>query len=162
MAVVTTEMAFGCKLVEEVAAPFGAVNTFDYSLPDLLFRGGAGTTPVVTQVWGGIMALTAGSLTIDLQVLTRTGRSTLSLDGLHVIGYRIDNLGATSLTFIAPVSDAYAMVPATPGLLVGANESFQRWRPGGFGAVSSSASDITVSGTGTNSFRLALWAGTVS
>lgn len=161
MAVVTTEMAFGCKLVEEVAAPFGAVNTFDYSLPDLLFRGGAGTSPVITQVWSGILALTAGALTIDLQVLTRTGRSDLSLSGLRVLGYRIDNLGAAALTFTAPVADDYPMFPATTGLVVGVGASVQQWEPAGFGTVGATASDITVAGTGTDTFRMALWAGTV-
>lgn len=160
MAVVSVELGFGSKLTEEVAAPFGAVNVLDYSLPDLLIRGGASSSPVVTQVWAGIMALTAGALTIDLQVLARAGRTDLSLDGLRVLGYRIDNLGAAALTFIAPVADAYAMVPATPGLLVGVGETVQRYRPGGYGTVSSTASDITVSGTGTDTFRLALFAGT--
>lgn len=162
MAVVTTEMGFGCKLVEEVAAPFGAVNTFDYSLPDLLILGGAATTPVLTQVWSGILALVAGTLTIDLQVLTRTGRSNLSLDGLSIFGYRVDNLGAAALTFIAPVADDYPMFPATPGLVVGIGASVQMWVPGGFGVVGAAASDITVTGTGTDTFRLALWAGTAS
>ena len=161
MAVVNVELGFANKLTEEVAAPFGAVNVLDYSMPDLLVRGGASTSPVVTEVWSGILALTAGALTIDLQVLARTGRDALDLTGLRVLGYRIDNLGAAALTFLAPGTDAYAMFPATPGLVVGIGASVQMWLPAGFGTVSATASDISVTGTGTDTFRMGIFAGTV-
>lgn len=161
MAVVNVELGFISKLVEEVPGPFGAANALDYSMPDFLIQGGAGTEPIHTQVWSGTLALTAGALTIALTSLARTGRTVLDLTGLRVLGYRIDNLGVAALTFLAPVTNPYPMFPATPGLAVGVGASVQYWRPAGFGTVGAAALNIGVTGTGTDSFRLGLFAGPV-
>lgn len=164
MAVVSVEMGFASKLTEEVAGPFGSANVLDYSMPDILLRGGPVATtsvPIVTQVWSGTLALTAGALTIDLQSLARTGRTALDLTGLRVFGYRIDNTSDAALTFLAPVADDYPMVPATPGLVVGAGASVQMFDRAGFGTVGATASDISVTGAGTETFRLSLFAGPV-
>lgn len=158
MAVVTTEMAFGCKLVEEVAAPFGAVNTFDYSLPDLLMRGGAGTSPVVSEVWSGTFTLVAGAVTVSLAALTRTGRTSLDLTNKRVLGFRIDNLGTASITLATGATTGYVI---GDGIVVGPGGSAQVWHPTGFGTVTASLFNIDAAGTGTDSFRLAIWAGTV-
>ena len=158
MAVVTTEMAFGCKLVEEVAAPFGAVNTFDYSLPDLLMRGGAGTSPVVSEVWSGTFTLVAGAVTVSLAALTRTGRTSLDLTNKRVLGFRIDNLGTAAITLATGATTGYVI---GDGIVVGPGGSAQVWHPTGFGTVTASLFNIDAAGTGTDSFRLAIWAGTV-
>lgn len=160
MANVTAEMIFGGKLFEETVGPFGASAGFDYSMPDLTFSATNATVPAGHEVWSGILALAAGTLALDLTTsLVRADRTVLNLTGKRIIGYRIDNLGAATLTFLAPVTNPYAMVPATPGLLIGIGESIQRWRPGGYGTVGASALAITVNGTGTDTFRLGLIAG---
>lgn len=157
MAVVTTEMAFGCKLVEEVSAPFGAVNTFDYSLPDLLMRGGAFTAPVINEVWSGTYALTAGAVSVDLKTLARTGRTALDATGKRILGYRVDNLGAAILTLSTGATNGYAV---GAGIIIGIGGSVQNWSSMGFGTVDATHDIIDVDGTGTDSFRLALWMGT--
>lgn len=156
MAVVTTEMAFGCKLVEEVAAPFGAVNTFDYSLPDVLIRGGADTNPVVSEVWSGTYTLTAGAASIDLKALARTGRTALDITGKRVLRYRVDNMGVAAVTLATGATNGYVI-----DVVVGPGGIAQQANPSGFGTVDATHDIIDVSGTGTDSFRLALWVGPV-
>lgn len=160
MAVVSVEMGFYGKLVEEVGSPSGGVNTFDYSIPDMLQRGGPGTSPVMTEVWSAVMALTGGALTISLAALARTGRTALDLTGLRVIGYRIDNTSAAALTFIAGAINPYTMFTAS-GVVVAAGGSIQAFNPTGFGTVGAAALGIDVSGAGTESFRIGLVAGPV-
>lgn len=158
MATVSTEMAFGCKLSEEVAAPFGAVNVLDYSLPDLLFIGGAGTSPVVDDVWAGTFTLTAGAASVDLAALTRTGRTALDITGKRVLGYRVDNMGTAAITLATGATNGYAI---GDGIVVGPGGSVQNWHETGFGTVDATHDSIDVAGTGTDSFRLALWVGSV-
>jgi len=158
MAVVTTEMGFSCKLVEEVAGPFGSANTFDYSLPDLLMRGGAGTSPVVDDVWSGTYAMTAGAVTVSLAALARTGRTALDLTGKRVLGLRVDNLGVAQIIIKTGTTTGYII---GAGIIVGPGGSAQVWHPTGFGTVTASLFNIDATGTGTDSFRLALWVGSV-
>lgn len=156
MAVVTTEMAFGCKLVEEVATPFGGVNTFDYSLPDVIMRGGATSSPILNEVWSGTFSLTAGAGSVDLAALARTGRTALDITGKRILGYRVDSLGTAAITIATGATNGYAI-----DVVVGAGGTAQQWNPAGFGTVDSTHDTLDVSGTGTDSFRLALWIGPV-
>ena len=160
MANITAEVLFGGKLFEETVGPFGATAGFDYSMPDLTFRASNSTVPAGHEVWSGILALTAGALTIDLTTsLLRSDRTVLNLTGKRILFYRIDNLGAAILTFLAPVTNPYAMFPATPGKKVGIGATDMHWEPAGFGTVGASNLAIGVTGTGTDTFRLGLIAG---
>lgn len=161
MANVTAEMLFFGKLFEETTGPFGAAAGFDYSMPDLTFRASNATVPVATQVWSGVLALAAGTLALNLTTsLVRADRTVLDLTGLRVLGFRIDNLGAAPLTFLSPATNAYALFLTTPGHTLGVGGSIAQWQPAGFGTVGAAAHTITVNGTGTNTFRLGLVAGT--
>ena len=161
MANVTAEMLFFGKLYEETVGPFGATAGFDYSMPDTTFRASNSTVPVATQVWSGVLALAAGTLALNLTTsLVRTDRTVLNLTGLRVLGYRIDNLGTALMTFVAAGVNPYSMFTATTGTIVKAGGTIMQWEPTGFGTVGASALGITVTGTGTDTFRLGLVAGT--
>ena len=160
MANVTAEALFGNKLFEETVGPFGAVAGFDYSMPDLTFRASNSTVPAGHQVWSGVLALVGGTLSLNLTTsLVRTDRSVLNLTGLRVIYYRIDNLGAASLKFVAGVATPYNMFTVTTGTDVAAGATAAMWNPLGFGTVAAGNMLITVTGTGTDTFRLGLVAG---
>lgn len=160
MANVFADVLFAGKLVEETTGPFGAAAGFDYSMPDITFRASNATVPAAHQVWSGVLALVAGTLTLNLTTsLVRTDRSVLNLQGLRVIWFRIDNLGSATMKFVAAATNPYTMVLATPGTDVRAGGSVQQWEPNGFGTVGAAAHSITVTGNGTDTFRLGLIAG---
>jgi len=160
MANVFADVIFAGKLVEETTGPFGAAAGFDYSMPDVTFRASNATVPAAHQVWSGVLALVAGTLTVNLTTsLVRTDRGALSLLGLRVLWFRVDNLGSASMKFVAAATNPYNLFNATPGTDVKAGGSTQQWEPTGFGTVGASNHSITVTGTGTDTFRLGLIAG---
>ena len=141
-------------LLKSAALPYG-VDALNIQL-------GAGTTPAVDTVYGGLFALSAGALTVDLTALTRSGRSNLSLTGKTIYAVRIKNLGANPMTFKDGVTNGYALFTATNGHVVRANGDTLQYAPAGFGAVGASDLAIDVSGTGTQTFYMVLAAGTAA
>lgn len=161
MAAVSAEFRFATKLGESVANVLGGVNNFDYSLSEKSVELSNSSTPDIEQVYAASLSLVAGALTIDLTSLARAGRTALDLTGLTVYAVRVENLSANDITLVAGASNPYGLFPATNGVVVGSGGGVvQHWRPGGYGVVGASNSDIDVSGTGTDSFLFAIVAGT--
>jgi len=161
MAVTTAQVKLSANITEEVAGNVQN-NVFNYSIPNLNINLDNNSTPDITEVYGNTLALSGGALTIDLTSLTRTGRTALDLDTLVLHGVWIKNLGANDMTFVEAATDGFTEIfPPTNVTTVKPNGHFFRYEEAatGLGTVSSTNKDITVSGTGTQTFYIALWAG---
>lgn len=155
MSNISAEMIFAGKLVREKAGPFGGADSDDYSMPDLTFR-----SPSTGEVWAGVVALIAGTVTLDLTALPEIDGGTTDLTGMRVLWYRIDSLAAADLTFKGAATNPYPIFVGTTGHVVGPSSTMAQYDPTGFGTVSGTVKSITVTGTGTDSFRLGLFADT--
>jgi hypothetical protein len=151
---------FSSTLSEELASPFQGSNSLNYTVPELSVALDGVSTPVVDTVYSGLFTLTTGALTIDLTSLARTGRAALSLTGKAIYAVRIQNLGANSMAFIQGATNGYAMFALTPGHQVGAGGSFMQYQAAGFGTVGAADLNLDITGTGSQTFRMALAAGT--
>lgn len=122
----------------------------------------ASTTPDIDSVYHETLALVAGALTIDLTALVRSDEANLSLSGKAVYGYAIHNKGANQMTFTKAGANGYDLFTATGGTIIRAGAVAANTAPAaaGFGTIGGSAKDITVAGTGTQTFDIVLWAGT--
>lgn len=119
----------------------------------------ASSTPDVTVSHSSVQALSGGALTLDLTSLTDQFGVAQSLSGLIVQAFIIRNLGANDMTFVAAASNGYSLFQATTPKTIYAGGVDFEYSPAGFGTVGASAKDITVAGTGTQTFELFLAAG---
>lgn len=148
---------------EVVAGELGGENSFNESVSRQINLHGA-STPVMDEPYVKTVALVAGAANLDLAALVRTGRSNLDLTGQIVYGWFIQNHGANAMTFIAAATTGYGMFSATGGTVVGPTVggvpgmAFNH-RGDGFGTIAAGAKNISVTGTGTQSFTIMLWTG---
>jgi hypothetical protein len=118
------------------------------------------TTPPVQAAWGGLVSLSAGTVTLDLTALTRTGQSALDLTGMSVIAFVFRNLGAAVMTIEGAVTNPYELFGSVDGeVVVSAGGMVQVYQGAGLAAVAGAVKAITVAGTGTQQFALVLAAG---
>ncbi len=158
MASVNAQFRFVTKMSEDITSPTGLANVFDYSAPERIVNGNSQSNPDMDEVYIGNFTLVGGTLAVDLTTsLARTGRTPLDLTGKTVYGYRIDNTSTASLNFIVAVANGYPMIT---DLDIGAGGTVQGYQAGGFTPVDATHKAITVTGAGTETFRLALIAGT--
>lgn len=147
----TAKVKLMTSLVEEVSG-LSVTNVFNYSIPDLNLTLNGNSTPDVDIPYGALLALSGGSLTIDLTALTRTGRSALDLTGNVVHFCRIYNMGANDMTFVSAATNGYGLFTATNGTVVPAGGQEFFYSPAGYGTVGASAKDLTVTGTASQTF----------
>jgi len=71
----------------------------------------ATSTPAVTQIWGGDIALIAGAKTLDLTALTATNQPTLDMTGLHLRAalFVSDSANANSIQIATGASNGYTL-----------------------------------------------------
>lgn len=115
--------------------------------------------PAMDAIYAETLALTAGTLAIDLTALPRGGQAALNLTGDRVFGYCIKNLGANAMTFIEAATTGYGLFSATGGTEVLPGGTAYNRGPVGFGTVGAGEKDITVTGTAAQTFQFILWAG---
>jgi len=146
---------FGSSKAAPVAGTLSVEQVFNLALSL-----NASSTPDVTVVHSSIQALSTGALTLDLTALTDQFGVSQSLSGLVVQLAIIKVLGANDMTFVAAAANGYGLFPATTPTTIHASNGFQiKYSPAGFGTVGASAKDITVAGTGSQTFELYLAAG---
>jgi len=147
------------QVSDTLALPIG---TGSYEIPskiEKIFNGTSTSTPDVTQIYAATLALAAGTLTFELDTVTTLDGTAAGLNGLVVQAYAIKNNGANNMTFIAAAVNGYGMFTATNGTVVTPGDYLMQFSTAGFGTISASASDITVNGTGTQTFSIIVIAG---
>lgn len=164
MAVKTT-VNFGAKIYESLAlgANVSGLNTsrIPWDQLSIAIPLHAGTTPDVDDAWFQRVSLSAGTVTLALDALASTGMTAKDWTGKRVIFFAIHNRGANSMLFAGAASNPYELFGgASDQMTVPAGAYVQAYSPIGFGTVSGSVSDITVTGTGTQQFDMLLVAGT--
>ena len=107
------------------------------------------------------IALASSTATLNLTALVRAGMANLNLTGMTVFGFMIKNNGANTMSFVKASTNGYDMFNLAPGHDVGPGGVICHREPNGFGVVGTSARDITVTGTGTQTFDIVLFADTV-
>jgi hypothetical protein len=122
----------------------------------------ANTTPAVDEAWARRLSLSAGTLTLALDALPQTELTTLDLTG-EVVYAVVIYVPATSaaVTVAGAGSNAYELFGTdTEQVVIDPGGWLIHYSPTGFGTVSGTVSDITFSGTDTDSFDIAIIAGT--
>jgi hypothetical protein len=152
---VSVNVLLSVSVGDEVATSIGSTNAFSGIIADSFGL----TNPAVDTVYIERIALSAGAATINLTALVRSGRTNLDMTGKTVYGYAVRNNGANSMTFVAAASNGYPLVPATTPTTLGVGGFWYEKRPTGFGVVGPTLRDITVAGTTTQNFDIAIWAG---
>jgi len=162
MANVTAFFRFVTDLFERAPAAVRGLNSWDYGLAQRDFTYNADTDPNATEVWSGTTALSAGTVTVNFGTLARTGRTALNLTGLTIYAIRIKNNGANPMTFKDGATNGYPLFGLTDGHVIGAGDEFMQAtsRVAGFATVATADITIDVTGTGAQTFDMAIVAGT--
>lgn len=120
----------------------------------------ADSVPAAHEAWRGTLTLSAGSLTITLEALTRPNQTALDLTGFTVIAMMVINpAGNGALTVVPAAANPYPIWGSPTGRMViapGGCGGQVAPTDAGWGTVSTTVSDITFTGTGTQSFTLGL------
>lgn len=124
----------------------------------------AGTNPAVDDVWARRVSLVATTVTLALDGLVETGVATpLNWTGKVIYGVIIHVLPSATgpMLFAGAALQPYELFGgATDQISVDPGGWADHYSPSGFGTISGTVSDITVTGTGTEQFDIALLAGT--
>ncbi len=118
------------------------------------------TTPAVSKSALVEGALSAGAAVLDLQVLSGVNGADVDMTGLTVEVFRFKNTHATDPITIAPGdSEAYLLLGAAFKIIVLAGQEFYFIGNDACPTVSSSLSDIKLTGAGTETYELTVVAG---
>lgn len=162
---VRTRVTFGAQVAEQLAlgSNITGANTgrvlwnqlyTTISLSD-------GSTPDIDDAWLNRVALSAGTVTLALDALPATGMTAKDWSGKRVIFFAMHNRGANTMLIAGAAANPYELFGgATDQMTVPAGGYVQAFSPTGFGVVSGTVSDITVTGTLTQQFDILLVAGT--
>ena len=154
-------MRFGMTISEEVARAFGGSNAVAEIIDEIVDLTGA-TTPDITQVYGDVLALSGGALTLNLGALPQVAldNTTTDWDTLIVHAFYIKNLGANAMTFKSGAVNGYPLFTATDGTIVPASARLMGYAPSGYGTLASASSEqIDITGTAAQTFQIVLAAG---
>ncbi len=157
-------LTFGGTVTETLAFGFSSQNsTIQWGdlVRQVVRNYTADTTPVGDTAWAGIVTLSAGTVTIAFDGLPRTGMTALDLTGKRIVAWLYKNLGANSQVIAGAGAQPYELFGHAAGEGTCYPNSHIQYELGTGGAtVSASVSDITITGTGTQTGALILIAGT--
>lgn len=105
---------------------------------------------------GDIYALVTGAKTIDLRALYTVGNGTGDANGLKLQGMYFKNLGANPMTIVGGASNGYDLFGASGSLAVPAGGVFSMSFADASPDVSDTDKTIDISGTGSQTFELAM------
>jgi hypothetical protein len=117
------------------------------------------TTPPVTKCSYMQPALSAGAYTINLTTLTGTNGATVTMSGLKVQVLKIKNNGANVMSFTEGASNGYALLGASFLFALQPGQEITLYGNDATPDVAAGDCTIDVTGTGTQSFDLAVIAG---
>lgn len=159
---VKTAVHFGCRAFESrVLGTASGAGQINWSLIDQIIALHEGTTPDIDDIWASTVALSAGTVTLALDGLTSTGMTSKDWTGKRVIFFAIHNRGANTMLAAGAAATPYELFGgATDQMTIPAGGYVQAYSPTGFGTVTASISDITVTGTGVQTFDILMLAGT--
>ena len=120
-----------------------------------------GSTPAVTKVSIGPVALDAGAKTVDLTALTGTNGAVVDLTGLKVQILRIEALSdnANTISIEPGSSNGYALAGADFKLTLAAGQHHTFYGANAAPAVGPSAKTLDLAGTGSQGVKLTIVAG---
>lgn len=116
------------------------------------------TVPATTSI-ERTLALSAGTLTVDLTSLTGTNGAAVDFTGLKVQMFKFKNPSTHSITFTFGASNGYLLLGTAWKMIIPAGAEVQGYIPDLAPDVDSSHKTIDVSGTGTDTFNIVLVAG---
>lgn len=159
-------LTVGMKItsVETISANVPAAATNDktithsgFNKPDTTLN--ASSTPPVTKCSYSQPALSGGAYTINLAALTGSNGVAVDLTGLKVQAVKIKNNGANPMTFTEGASNGYALLGTTFLFTVQPGQEIMLLGNDATPDVAAGDRTIDVTGTGTQSFDLAVVAG---
>jgi len=119
----------------------------------------ASTTPPVTKPSYSQPALSGGAYTINLAALSGVNGATVDLTGLKVQAIKIKNNGANVMSFTEGASNGYALLGASFLFAVQPGQEIMILGNDATPDVAAGDRTIDVTGTGSQSFDLAVVAG---
>lgn len=114
-------------------------------------------TPSPATIFSGkVYTLVTGALSIDLRALRTVGGGSGDGNGLKVQGLFIENLGANVMTFVGGASNGYLIFGTAGSVQVQPGGSLCLFTNDGSADVDATHKTIDVSGTGSQTFQLAV------
>lgn len=153
----TVNIIRSLRATSDIPKPFGGVDVRDWSPPQYELNNGF-FSKTIDKVWSGIQTLAAGTLTVDLTTLASTGLPTTDFTNDSILVFSMENLGVASINVKVGATNGYTMFTAS-GVDVHAGSGITLWSKTGYAAVSATLKTLLFTGTGTDSFRMALVGG---
>ena len=116
----------------------------------------ANTTPPVTKTAVFLATLSGGALTLDLTALTGTNGIAVDGTGLKVQLFKIKNKGANNLTVKFGASNPYNLLGASWTMILAQNQEISFYGNDASPDISSSAKNIDLSGTTTQTSEVVI------
>ncbi len=114
-------------------------------------------TPSPATIFSGkVYALVTGALSIDLRALRTVGGGSGDGNGLKVQGFYFKNLGANNMTIVGGASNGYLIFGTSGSVVVVPGGSLCLFTNDGSADVDGTHKTIDVSGTGSQTFQLAV------
>lgn len=114
-------------------------------------------TPSPATIFSGkVYALVTGALSIDLRALRTVGGGSGDGNGLKVQGFYFKNLGANPMTIVGGASNGYLIFGASGSVIVPVGGSLCMAFADASADVDGTHKTIDVSGTGSQTFQLAV------